>query len=150
METGYEYIQKLTDDQLVKMVTETYDEEEIPFVLSEIVKRKHPKTAQLCLEKIYGYMIWEKSSPSQGRTKSTLWNLYNYDKSQAISFFKEQYKKLPIDAFGGFIISFYNEEKTFDIELVKLIKNHLKTLKKEEIQEIQNDYDEFMKAYKNV
>lgn len=41
METGYEYIQKLTDDQLVKMVTETYDEEEIPFVLSEIVKRKH-------------------------------------------------------------------------------------------------------------
>jgi hypothetical protein len=34
--------------------------------------------------------------------------------------------------------------------LVKLVKNHLLTLNSEQISEIKKDYDEFMKAYKNI
>jgi hypothetical protein len=134
------------------MAFEPWDEEEIPWVLDELCERNHSRAIEICLFTINCSMKFEKEKHSSYLTKSALGILYDFDKLAAISFFKEHYKELPLDAIGGFIeeysFVYYNKGEEIDKELVKLIKDYLKTLKKKEIAEIQNEYDEFMKAYK--
>jgi len=128
-----------------------FDDEEFPFALGELANRKHSKTEEICLILIFRHMKDEKEIKSLGDTSMAISTLYSINKNKAISFFKENYKSLPIDAFATFIEdytgAFYKEEE-IDKDLISLIKKHLKKLNKKEINEIQYEYDLFMKTYK--
>lgn len=152
MEEEISEFKNYSDEILISMV-EGLDDELFPFALGELVIRRHPKTEELCLFLINWAMKFEKEERSFYATASALGSLYRYDSSKAITFFKENYKNLPLDAIGRFISYYcdvYYKEEEIDKELVKLIKSYLKKLKKEEITEIKDDYDAFMKAYKNI
>ena len=89
MENKFE---KYSDDILMKIAQET-DDEEFPFALLELAIRKHPKTVEFCIFQINRTIKYEKKIKSFGNTNSSLDTLYYFDKNQAISFFKEHYKR---------------------------------------------------------
>lgn len=147
MEQNYS---KYTDEMLVNMMENGLDlDEEVFFVLSELGSRKHPRTKEFCLDALNRDLGFDEYFVS-----SALGTLYSFDEEAAIDYAKQHYKEFHIYSLGELVSLFWvdSEQENSDKkkELIKLIKDHLKTFKKEEIAEIKNDYDEFMKAYKNV
>ena len=146
---GQDY-SRYTDEMLIKEWKEGLDlDEEVFFVLSELGRRKHPRTKEFCLEALNRDLGFDEYFVS-----SALSTLYNIDEEVAIEYAKQHYKEFHIYSLGDLAsllwVDSEQENSAKKKELIKLIKEHLKTLKKEEISEIQDDYNEFMKAYKNV
>ena len=141
---------KYTDEMLVKMWEFPYDlDENIFFVLGELENRKHPNTMQYCMEVLNNY------AGNEYFVSSAIDSLYSYDEEAAIAYAIQHYKEFHVYSLGSLVSLLWvdsNEENPSQqkIELIKLIKAHLKTLKKEEITIIQDDYDRFMKAYKDL
>lgn len=146
-------LNNLSDKEVYEYFENAMDNTEEFSAMLEMAYRKHPKISEICFSVINTRMSVEKNEHSLGHTSSALTCLYIFDKSLAIDFFKNHYKELPIDAFGSFLSdytdTFYKSE-SIDNNLIALIKAYLKTLKQDQISEIQKDYDEFMKVYKSV
>lgn len=141
---------KYSDEMLIKEWVEGYDlDESVFFVLGELEQRKHPKTKEFCLEVLNRDLGFDEYFVS-----SAINSLYSYDEESAILYAKEHYKDFHIHSLGSLLSLLWvdSEQKKSQNkkELIKLIKEHLKSLKKQEISEIQKDYDEFMKAYKDI
>ncbi|WP_026703838.1 hypothetical protein [Flavobacterium soli] len=139
-----------TDENLIKIMNEGLDlDEEMFFVLLEIGKRNHPKTKELCLEALNRDLGFDEYFVS-----SALSTLYFYDEDAALDYAKQNYKKFHVHSLGS-IVSLLSMDSGEEIqtlkkrEFIKIMKDHLKTLKKKDIEEI-FDYDNFMKVYKNV
>lgn len=146
-------LEKMSDAQLYEYFENSMDDAEEFSAMIEMAYRKHSKISEICLSIINARMPFEKNEHSLGNTKDALTCLYIYDDKSAINFVKSHYKELPLDAFGNFINDYtdkYYKSENIDNDLIILIKDYLKILKKEEIAEIQFDYDAFMKVYKNV
>jgi hypothetical protein len=141
---------KYSDEMLVKMWEFPYDlDENIFFVLGELENRKHPNTMQYCMEVLNNY------ARDEYFVSSAIRSLYIYDEEAAIAYAIQHYKEFHVYSLGSLVSLLWvdsNEENPSQqkTELFKLIKAHLKTLKKEEITIIQDDYDKFMKAYKDL
>lgn len=104
---------------------------------------------QYCMEVLNNY------AGNEYFVSSAIDSLYSYDEEAAIAYAIQHYKEFHVYSLGSLVSLLWvdsNEENPSQqkIELIKLIKAHLKTLKKEEITIIQDDYDRFMKAYKDL
>jgi len=141
---------KYSDEMLIKEWEEGYDlDESVFFVLGELERRKHPKTKAFSLEVLNRDLGFDEYFVS-----SAMNSLYSYDEEYAILYAKEHYKDFHIHSLGSLLSLLWvdSEQKKSQNkrELIKLIKEYLKSLKKQEISDIQKDYDEFMKAYKDI
>lgn len=141
---------KYTDEMLVKEWKEGLDLDEVMFfILGELASRKHPKTKEFYLESLSRDLGYDEFFVS-----SALESLYSYDEESAIDFARNNYKKFHIYSLGSLISLLWQDSEQENSEkkkeLIQLIKADLKTLKRSEITEIQDDYDSFMKAYKII
>ncbi|MFY0483073.1 hypothetical protein ACI6PS_10735 [Flavobacterium sp. PLA-1-15] len=139
-----------TDENLIKIMNEGLDlDEEMFFVLSELGKRNHPKTKELCLEALNRDLGFDEYFVS-----SALSTLYFYDEDTALDYAKQNYNKFHIHSLSSMVSLLWMDsgEEIQSIkkrEVIKIMKDHLKTLKKKDIEEI-FDYDNFIKVYKNI
>jgi hypothetical protein len=139
---------KYTDENLLELIDFSYDlDESIFFILTELGDRKNPKTKDFCLR-----ILKENLKFDEFFVNSALTTFYYYDENSAIQYMINNLTDFHIYNIGGILsllwpdsnIVYENNEK---VELVKLIKEYLKSLSKKEIADIQNDYDEFINAY---
>jgi hypothetical protein len=142
-------IKDYTNEELIDTFVNFWDENEAIEALSELRNRKHSRTEEFCLE-VFNYSAFDEYD--KGVAISIY---YSYDEDRSIEYAKEHYKDWNLITLKSLVSLLWvdsNEENQSEKkkELIKLIKKYLKTLKKSEIAEIQDDYDSFMKAYKNI
>ncbi|OBS13468.1 hypothetical protein ATE49_12455 [Elizabethkingia miricola] len=142
---------KYTDDILIQMMENGLDLDENMFeVLTELGIRKHPKTKDYCIRSLYRDLGYDEYFVS-----SAFSTLYSIDENEAILFAKNNYEKFHGNALKTLLSELWIDSKIYKenpkkVELVKLLKQYLVTLPKEQIIGIQDDYSEFMNAYKNI
>lgn len=89
---------KYTDEMLVKMWEFPYDlDENIFFVLGELVYRKHPNTMQYCME------VQNNYARDEYFVSSDIRSLYIYDEEAAIAYAIQHYKEFHVYSLGSLV-----------------------------------------------
>lgn len=139
---------KYTDEQLIDTFLNFLDENDAISALSELRTRKHKRTEEFCK------LVFKRNEFDEFDKGVGISIYYLDNENNAIDFAKSNYKKWHIITLGYLVSELWQDSEQQNSEnkkeLIKLIKEHLKKLKKDEISEIQSDYYEFMKAYKNI
>ena len=139
---------KYTNEELVDTFLNFWDENDAISALLELSNRNHPRTEEFCL------VVFERHEFDEYDKGLGFYFYYSFNENNAIDYAKNNYKSWHIITLGKLVsrlwVDSLQENSPKKKELIKLVKNHLKTFKRDEIAEIQEDYDEFMKAYKNV
>ncbi|UGS22318.1 hypothetical protein [Flavobacterium cyclinae] len=141
-------IKDYTNEELIDVFINFWDENDAVHALSELSTRKHPRTEEFCK------VVFERGEFDEFDKGVGISIYYSYNENRAIEYAKNNYKNWHIITLGKLISELWQDSEQENSEkkkeLIKLVKAHLKTLKRSEIKEIQDDYDAFMKAYKWV
>ncbi|MBI1267349.1 MAG: hypothetical protein GC193_07960 [Cryomorphaceae bacterium] len=137
-----------SNETLVAIWEEGLDlDENVYFVLGELLHRKHPNVKMYCYEilnEFAGLPVFEDIA---------LGTLFEIDNDEAVLFVTENLDHLHANSIGTAALYLWydtNEDKSEEkINLIKLIREKLKTLNENEIEEIKDYFNFFMESYKD-
>lgn len=139
---------EFTDETLIKMAR-GYDNWDAPNALYELLDRGNPLVPQLAQHILSWTLAFDEHSTAQA---ISYW--YWAEEMGAISYIKDHYKQLHIYTLGSILGELWpdsSEENMIEEkkELIRILRDYIVTKPKEDLAEIQHDYNEFMRTYKD-